>query len=92
MNEMKKNTAVNPTDILANMDFWISGRSFPTKSSRWNRKRRPSSNRSSCKCRMLPMAQHRAIRCHGYPPKASVWIPNACGKSSQTFSTNTAKM
>ena len=26
------------------------------------------------------------------PPKASVWIPNACGKSSRTFSTSTAKM
>ena len=33
--------------------------------------RRPSSNRSSCKCRMPPMAQHRAIRCRGYPPKVN---------------------
>ena len=55
-------------------------------------RKRLSSNRSSCKCRMPPMAQHRVIRCRGYPPKASVWIPNACGKSSRTFSTNTAKV
>ena len=27
-----------------------------------------------------------------YPPKASVWIPNVCGKSSRIFSTSTAKM
>ena len=27
-----------------------------------------------------------------YLPKASVWIPNVCGKNSRTFSTSTAKM
>lgn len=67
-------------------------RSFLIKSSRWNRRKRPSSNRSSCKCRMPLMAQHRAIRYRGYPPKVSVWIPNVCGKNSRTFSTSTAKM
>lgn len=78
--------------LIPSATCWISGRSFLTKSSRWNRRKQPSSSRSSYKCRMLPMAQHRAIRCRGYPPKVSVWIPNACGKSSRTFSTSTAKM
>ena len=36
--------------------------------------------------------QHRVIRYRGYPPKASVWIPNVCGKNSRTFSTSIAKM
>ena len=43
------------------------------------------------KRRMPPMAQHRAIRCRGYPPKANVWTPSVCGKSSRTLSTSTAK-
>ena len=76
----------------ANIKLRISGRSFPTRSSRWNRRKRLSNSKSCCKCRMPLMAQHRAIRYRGCPPKASVWIPNACGKSNPIFSTSTAKM
>ena len=62
------------------------------QSSRWNRRKQLLSSRSSYKCRMPLMAQHRAIRYRGCAPKVSVWIPNACGKSSRIFSTSTAKM